>query len=128
MQVDSPHNLMDFVYPGISNDPPPPPEYFLNRMILAPRNADLSEINKDVLGCMAGKQRTYFSADKMVQEVGADGQLDEDEPPVPVEFLRSINNTSLPPGELSLRVGYPLILPQNLAPARGLCNRTRMIL
>jgi hypothetical protein len=119
---------MDFVYPGISNDPPPPPEYFLNRMILAPRNADLSEINKDVLGCMAGKQRTYFSADKMVQEVGADGQLDEDEPPVPVEFLRSINNTSLPPGELSLRVGYPLILPQNLAPARGLCNRTRMIL
>jgi hypothetical protein len=35
MQVDGPQDLMDFVYPGISSNPPPPPDYFLNRMILA---------------------------------------------------------------------------------------------
>lgn len=34
----------------------------------------------------------------------------------------------LPPGELSLKVGCPLILLRNLSPDRGLCNGTRMIL
>jgi hypothetical protein len=127
MQVDGPQDLMDFVYPGISSNPPPPPDYFLNRMILAPRNADVSEINGDVLSKMAGEEQAYFSADKMVEEVGADGEPNG-EPPLPVEFLRSINNASLPPGELTLKVGCPLILLRNLAPARGLCNGTRMIL
>lgn len=47
---------------------------------------------------------------------------------IPVEFLRSLNSGSLPPGDLSLKVGCPLILLRNLSPARGLCNGTRMIL
>jgi hypothetical protein len=85
-------------------------------------------MNEDVLGKMAGDQRIYYSADKMVQEVGADGEPDGDDPPLPVEFLRSINNASLPPGELALKVGCPLILLRNLAPAHGLCNGTRMVL
>ncbi|KAJ7037144.1 hypothetical protein C8F04DRAFT_953169, partial [Mycena alexandri] len=66
MQISDSQALVDFVYPGISSDPPPPPDYFLNRMILAPRNLDVSEVNEDVLGRMAGEQRTYYSADQMV--------------------------------------------------------------
>jgi hypothetical protein len=127
MQIHSSDALVDFVYPGISTNPPPPPDYFLNRMILAPRNSDVSEVNEDVLGRMAGEQRVYYSADQMIKEVGADGE-DDDDAPLPVEFLRSINNASLPPGELAVKVGCPLILLRNLAPARGLCNGTRMVL
>ncbi|KAJ6457792.1 hypothetical protein C8R47DRAFT_995558, partial [Mycena vitilis] len=66
MRVDGPAELVDFVYPGISSDPPPPAEYFLNRMILAPRNVDVSESNETVLGKMAGEERVYYSADKVV--------------------------------------------------------------
>ncbi|KAJ6488787.1 hypothetical protein C8R45DRAFT_826672, partial [Mycena sanguinolenta] len=66
MECDSPHALIDFIYPGISRTPPPPPDYFLNRMILAPRNADVSEINGTVLSAMSGEARTYFSADKVI--------------------------------------------------------------
>jgi ATP-dependent exoDNAse (exonuclease V) alpha subunit len=96
-------------------------------MILAPRNSDVSESNDSVLAQMSGEEQVYFSADKVVEEAGADGNEDGD-PPMPVEFLRSINNSSLPPGELAVKVGCPLILLRNLAPARGLCNGTRMVL
>ena len=47
---------------------------------------------------------------------------------IPVEFLRSIKASGLPPGELRLKRGCPLILLRNLAPAQGLCNGTRLIL
>ncbi|KAJ6609958.1 hypothetical protein B0H10DRAFT_1717022, partial [Mycena sp. CBHHK59/15] len=62
----SPHALIDFIYPGIGSTPPPPPEYFMNHMILAPRNADVSEINGTVLEAMSGEERAYFSADKII--------------------------------------------------------------
>lgn len=45
----------------------------------------------------------------------------------PPEFLRSLSASGLPPGELRLKVGAPLILLRNLAPSRGLCNGTRMV-
>ena len=35
--------------------------------------------------------------------------------------------SDLPPGELKLKVGAPIILLRNLAPSQGLCNRTRLI-
>lgn len=125
MISNSPNDLIDFIYPRVNSHPPPPPEYFQHRMILAPRNDDVSDINQDVLDRMAGESRTYYSADKIISEAGADS---EDDQPIPVEFLRSINSASLPPGELTLKVGCPLILLRNLCPARGLCNGTRMIL
>nr|GAT59323.1 transcriptional factor B3 [Mycena chlorophos] len=86
------------------------------------------EINSTVLGLMSGDSRTYVSADQVIEESGADGPRDANKAPIPVEFLRSINSGSLPPGELTLKVGCPLILLRNLAPAEGLCNGTRMIL
>ena len=45
---------------------------------------------------------------------------------VPVEYLQSLNPASLPPSQLHLRVGAPVILLRNLDPKRGLCNGTRM--
>lgn len=73
MECESSASLIDFIYLGIDSNPPPPPEHFLNRMILAPRNADVSEINSTVLQSVSGVSRTYFSADKIIEEEGADG-------------------------------------------------------
>ncbi|KAJ7431115.1 hypothetical protein B0H11DRAFT_1730821, partial [Mycena galericulata] len=66
MQCEDSASLIAFVYPGIGSTPPPPPDFFLNRMILAPRNADVSEINETVLNSLSGASRTYFSADKII--------------------------------------------------------------
>jgi len=124
MRVPDEDTLIQSIYPGINSLPPPPPEYFLNRMILAPRNLDVRDLNKKVLGCMSGEVRQYISADRTVNEPGADPA---DAEPLPVEFLRAIDASNLPPGELDLKLGCPIILLRNLAPTRGLCNGSRMI-
>jgi hypothetical protein len=46
MRVDDLDSLISSIYPGIDSTPPPPPDYFLNQMILAPRNADVGDIIK----------------------------------------------------------------------------------
>ncbi|CAI2200083.1 7736_t:CDS:1, partial [Funneliformis geosporum] len=43
------------------------------------------------------------------------------------EFLRSLKIPELPPGELKLKLGIPIILLRNLNPSKGLCNGTRLI-
>ena len=125
MCVNHIDELINTIYPGVEMNPPPPPEYFLNRMILAPQNTDVSDINQQILECMSGDVRQYVSADEIVREAGADPADDD---PIPVEFLRSINSSSLPPGELNLKVGCLVILLRNLSPSQGLCNGTRMII
>ena len=125
MKVNDINSLIDFIYDDISSDncPPPPPEYFLDRAILAARNDHVNEINTQVLTRLSGEERVYTSADSIVLEEGADGHN-----PYPPEFLQSLNAPGLPPSELRLKHGCPLILLNNLAPSRGLCNGTRLIL
>jgi len=42
------------------------------------------------------------------------------------EYLRSLNPSGLPPAQLCLKIGAPIILLRNLSPTGGLCNGTRM--
>lgn len=123
MLTDNVNSLIDFIYPGIDLREIPSAEYFLDRLILAPRNHDVYDLNNEILSRMDGEERIYYSADNVISE----GDSEADDMPVPPEFLRSINSSSLPPGELKIKVGCPLILLRNLCPSRGLCNGTRMI-
>jgi hypothetical protein len=125
MRVNSADSLIESIYPAIDSTPSPPPEYFLSRMILAPRNIDVGEINQEILDRMASDSRQYISADEIIHEPGADPRDDE---PIPIEYLRTVNTSSLPPGELNLKIGCPVILLRNLSPAQGLCNGTRMVI
>jgi hypothetical protein len=127
MQSPTLDSLIHSIYPQINSSELPPPEYFMRRMILAARNGDVDAINEDVLGRMPGRSKIYVSADSVVSEAGADGP-DTHANDIPVEFLRSLTASGLPPGELTLKPGCPLILLRNLAPAQGLCNGTRMTL
>ena len=124
MQVADTNELIQSIYPGIDSSPPPPPSYFLNRMILAPRNLDVNGLNQEILGRMSGESREYISADHQIYEEGVDPA---DLNPLTVEFLRDVDASNLPPGELYLKVGCPVILLRNLAPTQGLCNGSRMI-
>lgn len=78
-----------------------------------------------VLDQMLGLQQVFYSVNTIVQS--ADNPADHSFHLTP-EFLRSVDASGLPPGELHLKVGCPLILLRNLAPRRGLCNGTRLIL
>lgn len=44
----------------------------------------------------------------------------------PIEFLETINDPGLPPHELKLKLGVPVILMRNLDPPK-LCNGTRLV-
>ncbi|THH29066.1 hypothetical protein EUX98_g5120 [Antrodiella citrinella] len=123
MRTASVDSLIEAIYPDIEANASP--QFFLERIILAPRNNDVEDLNHRVLGRMPGAEEVYVAADSIVSD-------DSDEPtlggaPIPVEFLRSLHAPGLPPGELRLKRGCPVILLRNLAPAQGLCNGTRMI-
>ncbi|KAF7334120.1 ATP-dependent DNA helicase [Mycena venus] len=116
--------LINSIFPGI-RCPTPPPNYFLERSILAAQNGDVDGLNDNILDRMSGERRIFISADKITKEAGADDlQLHDAMPP---EYLRSLDASGLALGELSLKVGCPIILLRNLAPSAGLCNGTRLV-
>ena len=133
--IELPHEMIasdvdtfiDNIYAGIRSSPPPPPDYFLNRMILSPRNSDVADLNMRLLNMMPGEAESLLSADSVVDEAGVDDGISGSSA-LPPEFLRTLNPSGLPPGDLQLKPGCPLILLRNLCPMRGLCNGTRMIL
>ena len=80
---------------------------------------------KPLLDRMKGDIKTYYSVDQIIHESGAD---DHSNLLVTREFLRSMQSTSLPPGEVRIKIDCPLILLQNLSPSISLCNGTCMII
>jgi len=115
--------LINNIYPNIDKIVPPP-SYFLDRIILAAQNSDVDNLNTAILQRFPEQQSTFYSADAIETQPN----IYTDSHHVPVEYLRLITASGLPPGELHLKTGCPLILLRNLAPARGLCNGTRLIL
>ncbi|KAK4509578.1 Vacuolar calcium ion transporter [Mucor velutinosus] len=114
-------NLLDLlaaVFPNISNSSTID-QYFAKRVILTPKNQDVSVINNLLLDNLPGRKFTYYSYDQV-----CDPQLRMQ---VPLVLLNSIESGSLPPHELVLRVGSPIMILRNLDPSAGLCNGTRLI-
>jgi hypothetical protein len=85
---------------------------------LAPRNDTVSDLNKMLLQLMPGQQHIFKSADLIVDDDGLDIY--------PTEYLNAIDVSNIPPHELNLKIGAPVILLRNLNPNAGLCNKTRM--
>jgi ATP-dependent DNA helicase PIF1 len=125
MRVNDLENLIHNVYEGVAcHLPVPPPEFFLHRSILSARNADVDEVNLHIIRLFPGQEEILLSADSVVHKDEAE---DDATHQYPMEYLRSLRPAGLPPGELRLKRGCPIILMRNLAPRRGLCNGTRLI-
>ncbi|GBM44244.1 hypothetical protein AVEN_23307-1 [Araneus ventricosus] len=80
------------------------------------------EINNKVLEFMPGNE-TVFKAVDMIMSEDPQDQLT-----FPEKFLNSLTPTGLPPYELKLKIGCIIMLLRNLAPSKGLCNGTRLII
>ena len=83
---------------------PSPALYFLEHAILAPHNEDVRQTNQKILNKMTGREIVYHSADSIENE----GENVRDD--VPEDFLRSLEPSSLPPSELKMKIGCPLML------------------
>ena len=98
-------------------------EFWTSRAILAPHRKTVAAYNAEVLSSVFGKAEVYLSTDIIV-DADEDGQ----DPGTGwgVELLNEAWPGGLPPHELPLMPGVPVMATQNL-PHLGVFNGTRMI-
>jgi hypothetical protein len=117
---NTPQSLANAIYPTLATAAAPLPscQHLAERAILAARNDTVDKLNAQLLKSMRGDPFTSYSADKIVDQENTEHYASE--------YLNTINLSSLPPHELNLKVGAPVILLRNLSPSTGLCNGTRL--
>uniref|UniRef100_A0A034VSN1 DNA helicase Pif1-like 2B domain-containing protein n=1 Tax=Bactrocera dorsalis TaxID=27457 RepID=A0A034VSN1_BACDO len=94
-------------------------EWLAERAILAAKNADVDNLNLKIQQLLPGNLVSYKSINTVcdVSEVVN----------FPTEFLNSLDLSGMPPHNLILKVGSPIILLRNLSPAR-ICNGARLVI
>src|ERR1044072_1771549 len=116
-------DFADFVYPNLAKNSGNV-NYMVGRAILTPKNTDVDIISDMIMSRLPGETRVYSSLDSTDSTENTYRQQSQIYSP---EFLRFLKVSDLPPGELKLKTGIPIILLRNLNPLEGLCNGTRLI-
>jgi len=114
--------LINRIYVGIGNPRAQDNQYFLDCIILCPRNDQVYDINETIL-----QQFNPNAEVHMLRSVDSVSEENRMHYAYPIEFLQQLNASGLPPALLCLKVGSPVILLRNLDPEEGLCNGTRII-
>lgn len=114
--------LVDAIFPDFE-DHFSETNYLMSRVIVAPTHKDVNFINTLMSERLPSTchSKTYLSADSIQRE----GEVNENL--FPLEFLNSLEVNGLPPHNLTLSEGMPVMLLRNLNKAMGLCNGTRLI-
>ncbi|KAL4091027.1 hypothetical protein QTP88_025769 [Uroleucon formosanum] len=94
-------------------------EWLSQRAILATKNVDVDEINFQIQQLLPGDLMSFKSIDTVVDE--------NESVNFPIEFLNSLDIPGMPPHNLRLKIGSPIILLRNLNPPQ-LCNGTRLVI
>ncbi|XP_067950490.1 ATP-dependent DNA helicase PIF1-like [Watersipora subatra] len=116
--VDTEDNLLQKVYPNIHENYLQH-QWLKKRVILSPKNDTVDHINELLFEKIPGTTTSFLSIDCVVEE--------NDSVNYPTEFLNSLQPASMPPHNLQLCVGGPVMLLRNLDLPR-LCNGTRFII
>jgi len=98
------NGLINRIYPGIGNSGAQDDQYFLDRIILCPRNNQVHDINKAIL-----QQFSPTAEVHMLRSVDSVSEEDGMHHAYPTEFLQQLNAGGLPPALLCLKVGSPVI-------------------
>ncbi|KAI3976293.1 hypothetical protein MKX01_021835 [Papaver californicum] len=119
-------NLSDLttkIYQGIEGHNIPTAKYLTESTILSLRNENVAVINDLILNMYQGLYRSYMAADKLAEnlEKGPTGNMQ-----CPFENLNAMNLPGLPPFNLEVNVGSPVMMLCNIATGDGLCNGTRL--
>ena len=116
--VDTEDNLLQKVYHNIHENYLQH-QWLQEKVILALKNDTVDHINQLLLEKISGTTTSFLSIDCVVEE--------NDSVNYPTEFLNSLQPASMPPHNLQLCVGAPVMLLRNLDLPR-LCNGTRLII
>ena len=118
------NELLSTIYPQLEVAGRSNPIFLTERIILSARNDDVSAINTAALDIFPGEKVTYSAADKMCADNECDRSISNR---YPNEYLNSLDPNGLPPFQLELKVGCPIMLLRNISPKQGMCNGTRLM-
>jgi hypothetical protein len=121
--------LMDDIYPEALMDSETDSDTRIWRgsAILAPTNAAVNDINKQVLSRLKPKEKVhYYDAINTAVEQSVD-PLDGEAVDAMAEAMAQIEETGLPPQRLGLKVGAKVMLIRNVDVRYRLCNGTPAI-
>jgi hypothetical protein len=111
--------LIRWAFPKLSTDAQAGEDMGLgDASIIAPTNVEVDEVNEAALKVFPGGEQVFTSADTVTE----DSEME-----VATEHLNGLVTAALPPHELRLKLGVPLLLLRNIDPAGGLCNGTRLL-
>lgn len=116
--VETQNELIESVFPNIVKNYQDQ-NWLSKRAILAPKNVDVDEVNFHIQMMLPGDLFTFKSIDTVVDE--------NETVNFPTEFLNSLDVPGMPPHNLKLKIGSPIILLRNINPPK-LCNGTRMVI
>ena len=114
--VKTASDLKNAVFPNIQTNFRKP-QWLCERAILAPKNDSVYKLNISIQNMLPGDSKQYKSIDTVMDPAQAVFY--------PVEFLNSLEPAGMPPHNLELKIGAPIILLRNLDPPK-LCNGTRL--
>ncbi|XP_046492949.1 uncharacterized protein [Neodiprion pinetum] len=116
--VQDKNELIQSIFPDIQNNYLNH-EWLSQRAILTAKNVDVDEINFQIQQLLPGDLMSFKSIDTVVDE--------NESVNFPIEFLNSLDIPGMPPHNLRLKIGSPIILLRNLNPPQ-LCNGTRLVI
>jgi hypothetical protein len=119
--MDDKNKIVKWLFPNLQNLKANQKEISQN-IILTTKNEDVLEINKHILELFPGMESNYYSIDTLEMETQSTNTM------YPPEFIQKLTPNGMPPHELKLKNGIPLILLRNIDPSNGLANGTRFIL
>lgn len=105
MPTENLDDLIEADFGVLKTDPGQLPN-LSGRVILSTTNRVVDEINEKVMGMLQTPEVVYCSADSVPGAV--------EENLWPIEFLNGLNISGLPPHQLKLKVGIPVILLRNM--------------
>jgi ATP-dependent DNA helicase PIF1 len=114
---DSQDALIDQIFPYVHRQYTNH-EWLAERTILATKNEDVNELNLKIQYLLPGDLVSYKSIDTVCDATEVLNY--------PTEFSNSLDLSGMPPHNLQLKVGSPVILLHNLNPPRS-CNGARLV-
>ncbi|XP_048436631.1 ATP-dependent DNA helicase pif1-like [Pyrus x bretschneideri] len=100
-------------------------DYLRECTIITPRNTTVTDINNYIIELLPREQHVFLSYDSLCS---SNGNVENLEASYPVEFLNKLDFNGLPAHNLTLKIGMPIMLLQNLNQTFGLCNGIRLVI